>query len=59
MNKIFAYIVVAQFLISVETVYVMLRDWSKSMGGGAEQRGVGHEFLSLVKGVGRAILSYP
>ena len=38
------------------------RDWSKSMGGGGVGRsreGVGHEVLSLVQGVGRAIFSYP
>ena len=35
-----------------------IRDWSKSMGGGdgPEQRGVGHEVLSLVQGVGHPIL---
>ena len=37
-----------------------LRDWSKIIeGGGPEQRGVGHEVLSLVqRGGGRAIFSY-
>ena len=39
---------------------VQLRDWSKIIeGGGPEQRGVGHEVLSLVQGVGLAICSYP
>ena len=28
-------------------------------GGGPEQRGGGHEVLSLMQGVGRAIFSYP
>ena len=37
-----------------------LRDWSKSIGGvGQSREGVGHEVLSLVQGVGRAIFSYP
>ena len=39
-----------------------LRDWSKSMGGGGVGRsreGVGHQVLSLVQGVGRAIFSFP
>ena len=43
-----------------------IRDWSKSIvggggGGGVGQsrEGVGHEVLSLVQGVGRAIFSYP
>ena len=41
------------------------RDWSKSIGGGGgggvdrSREGVGHEVLSLVQGVGRAIFSYP
>ena len=46
-------------LYETETV---LRDWSKSIGGGGVGRsreGVGHEVLSLVQGVGRAIFSYP
>ena len=39
---------------------VMVRDWSKSIGGvGWSREGVGHEALSLVQGVGRAIFSYP
>ena len=40
---------------------IILRDWSKSIGGGwaGAERGVGHEVLSLVQGVGRAIFSYP
>ena len=47
----------------------MVRDWSKSIGGGGVGRsrdgvgrsrdGVGHEVFSLVQGVGRAIFSYP
>ena len=40
-----------------------VRDWSKSIGGGGgvgrSREGVGHEVLSLVQGVGRAIFSYP
>ena len=28
-------------------------------GGGRSREGVGHEVLSLVQGVGRAIFSYP
>ena len=33
-----------------------IRDWSKSIGGvGRSREGVGHEVLSLVQGVGRAI----
>ena len=46
-------------LYETETV---LRDWSKSIGGGGVGRsreGVGHEVLNLVQGVGRAIFSYP
>ena len=39
--------------------FSVVRDWSNSMGGGPEQRGVGHEVLSLVQGVGHAIFSYP
>ena len=36
------------------------RDWSKSIAGWAgAERGVGHEVLSLVQGLGRAIFSYP
>ena len=39
--------------------YDPLRDWSKSMGGvGRSRKGVVHEVLSLVQGVGRAIFSY-
>ena len=41
---------------------MIFRDWSKSIGGGGVGRsreGVGHEVLSLVQGVGRAIFSYP
>ena len=38
----------------------LVRDWSKSIGGvGRSREGVGHEVLSLVQGVGRAIFSYP
>ena len=40
----------------------VLRDWSKSIGGGGVGRsreGVGHDVLSLVQGVGRAIFRYP
>ena len=45
---------------SDEMKLIVVRDWSKSIGGdGPEQRGVGHEVLSLVKGVCRAIFSYP
>ena len=38
-----------------------LRDCSKSIGEGLDRsrEGVGHEVLSLVQGVGRAIFSYP
>ena len=37
-------------------VVIELRDWSKSIGGvGRSREGVGHEVLSLVQGVGRAI----
>ena len=37
-----------------------IREWSKSIGGvGRSREGVGHEVLSLVQGVGRAIFSYP
>ena len=39
-----------------------MRDWSKSIGKvgvGRSRDGVGHEVLSLVQGVGRAIFSYP
>ena len=37
-----------------------IRDWSKSIGWvGQSRKGVGHEVLSLVQGVGRAIFSYP
>ena len=46
-------------LYETETV---LRDWSKSIGGGGVGRsrdGVGHDVLSLVQGVGRAIFRYP
>ena len=46
-------------LYETETV---LRDWSKSIGGGGVGRsreGVGHEVLSPVQGVGRAIFRYP
>ena len=46
-------------LYETETV---LRDWSKSIGGGGVGRsreGVGHEVLNLVQGVGRAIFRYP
>ena len=46
-------------LYETETV---LRDWSKSIGGGGVGRsreGVGHDVLSLVQGVGRTIFSYP
>ena len=39
------------------------RDWSKSVVGGREvgrsREGVGHQVLSLVQGVGRAIFRYP
>ena len=41
---------------------LLLRDWSKSIGGGRggwSREGVGHEVLSLVQGGGRAIFSYP
>ena len=40
---------------------MLLRDWSKSTGEGVgrSREGVGHEVLSLVQGVGRAICSYP
>ena len=47
---------------STESQYLKLRDRSKSKGGGGVGRsreGVGHEVLSLVQGVGRAIFSYP
>ena len=40
----------------------VLRDWSKSIGGGGVGRsreGVGHDVLSLVQVVGRAIFRYP
>ena len=46
-------------LYETETV---LRDWSKSIGGGGVGRsreGVGHDVLSLVQVVGRAIFRYP
>ena len=46
-------------LYETETV---LKDWSKSIGGGGVGRsreGVGHDVLSLVQGVGRAIFRYP
>ena len=42
--------------------FSVVRDRPKSMGGGGMGRsreGVGHEVLSLVQGVGRAIFSYP
>ena len=48
--------------VGVCGLFSRFRDWSKSRGGGwggAEQRGGGHEVLSLVHGVGRAIFSYP
>ena len=35
-----------------------VKDWSKSMGGRSRE-GVGHEVLSFVQGVGRAVFSYP
>ena len=41
-------------------IVAVVRDWSKSIGGvGRSREGVGHEVLSLVQGVGRAIFSYP
>ena len=49
--------------IKYKSCYYLFRDWSKSMGGGGgvgrSREGVGHEILSLVQGVGRAIFSYP
>ena len=43
--------------------FSVVRDRPKSMGGaggmGRSREGVGHEVLSLVQGVGRAIFSYP
>ena len=40
--------------------FLLIRDWSKSIGVvGRSRERVGHEVLSLVQGVGRAIFSYP
>ena len=41
--------------------FMHIRDWSKSIGGGVgrSREGVGHEVLSLVQGMGRAICGYP
>ena len=41
--------------------FSVVRDRPKSKGGGMgrSREGVGHEVLSLVQGVGRAIFSYP
>ena len=46
--------------LECDDVLPAVRDWSKSIGGvGQSREGVGHEVLSLVQGVGRAIFSYP
>ena len=50
--------------LSLLNLRKMFRDWSKGMGGGGggvgrSREGVGHEVLSLVQGLGRAIFSYP
>ena len=50
-----------EFGLKLWLVDVVVRDWSKSIGGGVgrSREGVGHEVLGLVQGVGRTIFSYP